>query len=105
MMVEDADSAEEVLRVDWSGADDMRVEPVNTFIVQAGPDNYVLNLGYVTPPVDVGPRSAPPKTLRVQVVGRILLTPGAVNALVTGLMEHARARGDEIGGKEVGDGA
>ena len=85
-MTENADGSE-AIEVDWSEADDMAVEPANTFILQAGPDSNVLNLGYVTPPVG---QKAPPTRVRVHVVGRVLLTPETTEALMKGLANSLR---------------
>ena len=85
-MAKDDESAE--LRIDWSAADGMAVQPVNIFMVQSGPDSHVLNLGFVLPPL----HDERPATLPVQVVARVLLTPGTIGTLMEGLADNVRRR-------------
>lgn len=96
-MAKSADSSEFV-ELDWSEADGMNVEPVNVFVVQGGPDSHILNLGFVIPPVHVGPRREPLTRVQVHVVGRVLLTPSSARALVKGLADNARRRAQHAGG-------
>lgn len=99
-MTENADDSEQFVEFDWSEADSMNVEPVNVFVVQAGPGSYVLNLGFVNPPVRVGPRVPPLERLSVHVVSRVLLTPESAGALLQGLVENTQRRDDQ---QEAGD--
>ena len=84
-MAEDDENTE--LRLDWSDAESMAVQLANIFIVQAGPDSHVLNLGFVAPPLEDGQ-----DTVRVHVVARVLLTPETAATLVNGLAENLRRR-------------
>lgn len=101
-MTENADGSE-LVELDWSEANGMNVEPVNVFVVQAGPDSHILNLGFVTPPVYVGSQREPLTRVHVHVVGRVLLTPESVRALVKGLADNVQKREGAKGVQEAGD--
>jgi hypothetical protein len=80
--------SEDDVKLDWGGAKGVGVQPVNIFVVQAGKDSHVLNLGYVAPPL--GDES--PETIPVHVVARVLLTPAIASALITALTDNVRRR-------------
>jgi hypothetical protein len=88
-MAEDEESPD--VTFDWSSAESMAVQPVNMFVVQAGPDSHVLNLGFVAPPLHGEGLERVP----VHAVARIMLTPSTVAALLAGLAENVRRREEQ----------
>ena len=84
--------AEHTLRIDWSSSESALVEPVNQFVVQAGPDHHVLTLGFVSTPIildDEDRRRAIEMTsISPRVVARVLLTPKGISQLVDVLTKN-----------------
>lgn len=88
------------VNITWSGAEDMAVQPVNILLVQAGPDNHVLNLGFLAPPLP-GQQTA---NLSVRVVARVMLTPDTADMLITALKDNVRQREERQSNQGAGDG-
>ena len=84
------------VHLDWTRANEMSVSPVNMFLVQGGPEGFVLNIGHALPPIP-NPTASPEQPVRtpVNVVARILISPGVAGALVEALGDIASQSGGE----------
>ena len=96
-MVKERDGAQERnLSVDWGGAREVNVEPVNVFVAQAAPTHHVVNFGFVAPPIIVSEedRAAAESMTSVpaHVVARIVLTPKDMRDLAKVLADNIKAR-------------
>ena len=92
----DAEQANAV-DLDWSELPNVRLRPANVCIAQAHPDGHILNFGFAAPPV------APhgeirPEDVRVQVVARIVMSPGAADSLLSVLKTNIQRRHQVEGG-------
>lgn len=72
----------------------MRISPVNMFMLQSGPDGYVLNMGHALPPILPDPPQ-PITSVAVHVVARILVTPGTADALVQAMTDISRQHDED----------
>ena len=95
-MKEQEDIPARNVSVDWSGAKEVNVQPVNVFVAQAAPSHHVLNLGFVAPPIIVSPedqqRAKSLKRVPAHVVARVVLTPDDMRDLVKVLSDNIAAR-------------
>ena len=84
------------MQIDWSAADGVPVQPANQFVAQATPNDHVLNLGFIAPPIVLTPddqeRVAAMKSIPVRVIARIQLTPGAMRELIGVLSKNLAIR-------------
>ena len=80
------------VKIDWSAAFGEPVRPVNQFVAQAGPHEHILTLGFIAPPIvldsDDQERVKAMKSIPVDVVARILLTPAGMRELAGVLIKH-----------------
>ena len=80
------------IRIDWSAAYGEPIRPVNQFVAQAGPHEHILTLGFIAPPIILDPddqeRVKAMKSIPVDVVARILLTPAGMRQLANVLSEN-----------------
>lgn len=80
------------VKIDWSAAYGEPIRPVNQYVVQAGPHEHILTLGFIAPPIvldlDDQERFKAMKSIPVDVVARILLTPAAMRELAGVLSKH-----------------
>ena len=76
---------------EWVGIDRIQVQPANVFVLQAGPDSYILNFGFASPTIGSTPKSG----VIVNAAGRILLTRGALNSLLEGLKDADTTEGGQ----------
>lgn len=90
--------------LDWSGAADVPIHPVNVFLVQGSPLEIVVTLGLAAPPVQVAHLSGEETTrylaenlLSIQYPVRLVLPPSAAESLGKALVAYATAgrKGDE----------
>ena len=79
-------------KIDWSAAYGEPIRPVNQFVAQAGPHGHILTLGFIAPPIvldlDDQERVKAMKSIPVDVVARILLTPVVMRELADVLSKH-----------------
>ena len=84
------------VKIDWSAADGEPIRPVNQFVVQAGPHEHILTFGFIALPIVLDPddqeRVKAMKNIRVDVVARILLTPGGMRELADVLSKNIALR-------------
>ena len=82
--------------IDWSGTDGEPVQPVNLFVAQASPHEYVLTLGFIAPPIilnsDDQDRVDAMKSIPARVVARVLLSPAGMRELADVLSNLIAAR-------------
>ena len=83
------------VQVDWSGAQQEPVQPVNAFSAQTNANFHVLSLGFVAPPIRDDVRRVGKLTVPVSIAARVLLTPGDMRRLVD-ILSHSIGSHQEV---------
>lgn len=80
--------------VTWIGLDDVPVHYANQFVCQFQPDEFILSIGNLTPPMLLGPPDEQQKQLQqlayvpIRPIARIAMTPSRLRELIQVLQQN-----------------
>ena len=82
------------MHLDWSSANDVPIQPANTFWIQSFGSEIILSIGHALPPAETAGMSGPDvrkyiveNEVKVQRIVRLLISPAHAAALASMLQE------------------